>query len=197
MSHAPVSQPRLIVVSAPSGTGKTTLCARLLRAVPELTLSISTTTRAPRGQEVEGRDYFFTTGAEFQRQIAAGNFAEWAEVHGNYYGTTKDYVEKAFAAGRSLLLDIDVQGAAQLRSAYPKETVRIFLKPPSMEELERRLRARGTDSVESIAKRMKAAEKEMSEMEHFDHVLINDELERAGFELEAIVLAAIRGRTYA
>ncbi len=197
MSTDAAPQPRLIVISAPSGTGKTTLCARLLREVPELTLSISTTTRAPRGQEVDGRDYFFTTQDEFKRLVAAGRFAEWAEVHGNFYGTTKEFVERAFAAGRSLLLDIDVQGAEQLRASYPDRTVRIFLKPPSMEELERRLRTRGTDSEESIAKRLRGAAKEMAELDRFDHVLVNDDLERAGFELVGIVLAAIRGRTYA
>lgn len=189
--------PKLIVISAPSGTGKTTLCTRLLREVPELMLSISTTTRAPRGQEKHGEAYFFTTPEEFRRLIDAGRFAEWADVHGNFYGTAKDFVEKAFAGGKSLLLDIDVQGAEQLRQSYPGETVRIFLKPPSMEELERRLRARGTDSEESIAKRMQGAAKEIAEMDRFDHVIVNDDLERAGFELVGVVLAAVRGKTYA
>ena len=188
--------PKLIVISAPSGTGKTTICARLLREIPELILSISTTTRAPRGPEKHGEAYFFAKPEEFRRLIDAGRFAEWAEVHGNFYGTTKDFIEKAFAGGKSLLLDIDVQGAEQLRKSYPVETVRIFLKPPSMEELERRLRARGTDSEESIGKRLRGAAKEIAEMDRFDHVIVNDDLERAGFELVAVVLAAVRGKTY-
>lgn len=188
---------KLIVVSAPSGTGKTTLCARLLREIPELVLSISTTTRAPRGLENHGVDYFFVPVDEFKEGVAQDGFAEWAEVHGNFYGTSKRFIEQAFADGKSLLLDIDVQGADQLKKAYPAETVRIFLKPPSMEELERRLRARGTDSEASIAKRLLAATEEMRHMDHFDHVVVNDDLEKAYFELAGIVLNAIRGRTYA
>jgi guanylate kinase len=184
---------RLIVVSAPSGTGKTTLCARLLREIPELKLSISTTTRAPRGTEKNGVEYFFVTHEEFKKKIADDRFAEWAEVHGNFYGTTKDFVESSFAAGKSLLLDIDVQGAASLHRAYPTESVRIFLKPPSMQELERRLRARATDSEESIQKRLKAAAEELKHLEHFDFVVVNDDLERAYFELAGIVLHSIRG----
>jgi guanylate kinase len=191
------SKNRLIVVSAPSGTGKTTLCARLLREVPELMLSISTTTRAPRGAEREGIEYFFVTPEEFKAKVDAGRFAEWAEVHGNFYGTSKDFIERAFAQGKSLLLDIDVQGADSLKASYPAETVRVFLTPPSMEELERRLRARGTDSEESIAKRLLGAAAEMAHQDHFDHVIVNDDLERAYFELTGIVLAAIRGVTVA
>lgn len=188
-----MTKSRLVVISAPSGTGKTTLCARLLHEIPELHLSVSTTTRAPRGQEKEGVAYFFVPKDEFQKKIAADRFAEWAEVHGNFYGTTKDYIERAFAHGESLLLDIDVQGADQLKRAYPVETLRIFLKPPSMAELERRLRTRGTDSEESIQKRLLAAAEEMKAMDHFDHVVLNDDLEHAYLQLSGIVLHEIRG----
>ncbi len=184
---------KLIVISAPSGTGKTTLCDRLLKDTPELLLSVSMTTRAPRGAEKNGVHYFFVDHAEFKRRIADDGFAEWAEVHGNFYGTTREFVAKAFDEGKSLLLDIDVQGAAQLKTHYPVETVRIFLEPPSMAELERRLRARGTDSEETIAKRLKAAEKEMSEKTRFDHVVVNDSLDHAYLQLSGIVLHAIRG----
>lgn len=184
---------KLIVTSAPSGTGKTTLCDRLLKEIPELILSISMTTRAPRGEEKNGVHYFFVTHDEFQARIAADGFAEWAEVHGNYYGTTRDFVAKAFKEGKSLLLDIDVQGAAQLKTRYPAETLRIFLEPPSMEELERRLRARGTDSEATIQKRLEAAAQEMAERKHFDHVIVNDNLEHAYFQLAGVVLHAIRG----
>lgn len=189
----PAPSSRLIVVAAPSGTGKTTLCARLLREIPELILSISTTTRAPRGSEKDGVEYFFVPKPEFQKKIDGKRFAEWAEVHGNFYGTSKDFIERAFSQGKSLLLDIDVQGADQLKKSYPAETVRIFLAPPSMEELERRLRARGTDSEESIRKRLRNAEWEMTHLEHFDQVVVNDDLEKAYFQLSGIVLQAIRG----
>jgi guanylate kinase len=160
-------------------------------------LSISSTTRKPRGAEKEGEHYFFITPEEFKAKVDADRFAEWAEVHGNFYGTSKDFIERAFAQGKSLLLDIDVQGADSLKAAYPAETVRIFLTPPSMEELERRLRARGTDSEESIAKRLLGAAAEMAHQDHFDHVIVNDDLEHAYFALSAIVLAAIRGATVA
>lgn len=180
----------LIVISAPSGAGKTTLCARLLQDFPELTLSISSTTRAPRGQEKHGTEYFFLTRPEFESQIQAGRFAEWALVHGNYYGTSKDVIEKAFASGKSVLLDIDVQGAASLASSYPKETFRVFISPPSVAELEARLRSRGTDSEETIQKRVKNAEEEMKRLPEFDKVVINDQLDRAYTELREL----IRGR---
>lgn len=189
MSH----QSKLIVISAPSGTGKTTLCARLLREVPELMLSISTTTRAPRGTEKNATEYFFVSKDTFRAKIDAGGFAEWAEVHGNFYGTTKAFIDEAMKHGKSLLLDIDVQGAAQLRVAYPNQTVRIFLVPPSLEELEHRLRSRGTDSEETIQKRLKAAVHEMKHTGDFDHVVVNDVLEDAYFQTAGIVLHAIRG----
>ncbi|MBC7384799.1 MAG: guanylate kinase [Cryobacterium sp.] len=191
------SRSRLIVISAPSGTGKTTICERLLREVPELILSVSTTTRAPRGTEAHGIAYFFVSPDDFKAKIKADGFAEWAEVHGNFYGTTKDYIDAAIQSGKSLLLDIDVQGAESLRSVYPQRTVRIFLAPPSIAELERRLRNRGTDSEATIQKRLAAAVSEMKEIKRFDHVVVNDELERAYFQVLGIVLHAVRGTTLA
>lgn len=190
-------QSKLIVIAAPSGTGKSTLCTKLLEKVPELVLSISTTTRRPRGNEKNGIEYFFIPVEEFKAIIQADGFAEWAEVHGNYYGTSKHFIDRTFAQGKSLLLDIDVQGADSLRKAYPGQIVTIFLKPPSMAELERRLRARATDSEESIQKRLKNALIEMNHEHHFDHVIVNDVLEHAYFQLEGIVLKEIRGQTYA
>lgn len=178
---------RLIVVSAPSGAGKTTLCQRLLAEFPRLVLSISTTTRKPRGSEQHGREYFFVSREEFERQISEGKFAEWARVHDNYYGTSKSVIEKAFVTGNSVLLDIDVQGAEQLRSSYPRESVLIFVAPPSLDELERRLRSRNTDSEASIQKRMNNARAEMARKDSFDHVVVNDSLERAYSELRGIV----------
>lgn len=185
--------PRLIVISAPSGAGKTTLCHRLLADFAnELTLSISTTTRAPRGSEQHGREYFFADKAEFERQIAAGRFAEWAQVHGNYYGTSKDVIDQAFARGRSVLLDIDVQGAASLRKAYPRDCYTVFISPPSLAVLEQRLRARNTDSEETIQKRVKNADAEMKRSGEFDCIVVNDDLARAYSELESIIRAQLQ-----
>jgi guanylate kinase len=183
----------LIVVSAPSGAGKTTLCARLLKDLPELVLSISSTTRAPRGSEKHGAEYFFLSREEFEKQIQAGRFAEWAVVHGNYYGTSKDAIDRSFAAGKSVLLDIDVQGAASLAKAYPQETYRIFISPPDLGVLEARLRSRGTDSEETIQKRLKNAEEEMKRHPEFDKVVINDQLDRAYNELRTFVQIRLQG----
>jgi guanylate kinase len=185
--------PQLIVISAPSGAGKTTLCQRLLRDLPEqLTLSISSTTRAPRGEERHGREYFFLDRAEFERQIHAKKFAEWALVHGNYYGTSKQVIDDAFKAGKSVLLDIDVQGAASLRKAYPRSCYTIFIAPPSLQTLEQRLRARKTDSEETIAKRVRNAADEMKQLPEFHQVVINDQLEAAYAELYALVSSRLR-----
>jgi guanylate kinase len=184
----------LIVVSAPSGAGKTTLCARLLQDFDNVVLSISSTTRAPRGQEKDGVEYFFLSRQEFESQIQAGRFAEWALVHGNYYGTSKEVIEKAFATGKSVLLDIDVQGAASLAKAYPKETFRVFISPPSLEALEKRLRSRGTDSEETIQKRLKNAEEEMKRAGEFDKVVVNDQLDRAYSELKELVRKRLGSR---
>ncbi|MCM2324182.1 MAG: guanylate kinase [Oligoflexia bacterium] len=183
---------RLIVVSAPSGAGKTTLCDRLLREFPELTLSISSTTRSPRGRERHGVEYFFLEKVDFERQIAEHRFAEWALVHDNYYGTSKAVIEKAFSEGKSVLLDIDVQGAESLRKAYPREAALFFISPPSLGELERRLRGRRTDSEESIRKRLANARTEMERISQFDHVIINDSFERAYAELRDKVREALR-----
>jgi guanylate kinase len=182
---------KLIVVSAPSGAGKTTLCARLLKDFPEMRLSISSTTRAPRGDEKHGVAYFFMSREEFESGIQDGDFAEWALVHGNYYGTSKRVLEESFKAGIPVLLDIDVQGAESLRRAFPTETLTVFISPPNVEVLEQRLRARGTDSESSIARRMGNARKEMAEMDKFDVVVINDDFDRAYAELRVQVAQAL------
>lgn len=188
---SPSLPPRLIVISAPSGAGKTTLCQRLLQDFPLLRLSISSTTRSPRGAEKDGTDYFFLTQAEFKKRIKAGHFAEWAEVHGNFYGTSREVVDKTFAQGCSVLLDIDVQGAKQLRAAYPSQAFLVFISPPSLQELEFRLRARGTDSDDSIRRRLDNAQKEIDEARLFDYTLVNDRLERAYEELARKVASAL------
>lgn len=184
---------KLIVLSAPSGAGKTTLCQRLLRDFPELVLSISSTTRAPRGQEKDGREYFFLKREEFQSRIDQGRFAEWASVHGNFYGTSKDVIETAFQAGKSVLLDIDVQGAASLRQAFPECCFTVFVSPPDLATLEQRLRARGTDSEESIQRRVSNARDEMKHAALFDVVVMNDDLDRAYSEVKSLVHDQLRG----
>jgi guanylate kinase len=184
----------LVVISAPSGAGKTTLCRKLLADFPELTLSISSTTRAPRGAERESVEYYFLTRQNFERQIQENCFLEWALVHGNYYGTSKAAVEKAFQADKSVLLDIDVQGAEQLRKALPEQCLSIFIAPPSFEELEARLTARGTDQPEVIQKRMIRAKVEMEERSKFNHVIVNKELDQAYSELKNIVELKLRSQ---
>lgn len=177
----------LIVLSAPSGAGKTTLCKRLLEDFASIRLSISSTTRTPRGSERHGEDYFFLSREHFEEQIQRNQFAEWAQVHGNYYGTSRVVIENSFQEGLSVLLDIDVQGAAQLKKSFPEQCYRIFISPPNLEELEERLRARGTETEEVIQRRLANARFEMQESSKFDHIIINDDLERAYQELQNLV----------
>lgn len=181
------SSPSLIVISAPSGAGKTTLCQRLLQDFKVLKLSISCTTRAPRGSEKDGVEYHFLTVDAFKKGIAEGLFAEWALVHGNYYGTSKETLESNFKKGYSVLLDIDVQGAELLRQAFPERCYSIFIAPPSIEELERRLVSRKTETAEVIHKRLKNAESEMAQSHLFDEIIINDTLDHAYEKLKNLV----------
>jgi guanylate kinase len=192
-------KPLLIVVSAPSGAGKTTLCDRLLAGRPDIVYSVSCTTRAPRGDEVDGVDYFFLSSEEFDRRLANGEFLEHAVVHGYQYGTPRQMVLEAMAAGRSVLMDIDVQGAAQIRRRV-RETadgdllkagfVDIFIEPPSMDDLRRRLEARGEDSPDVIARRLRNAEQEMRRRDEFRFRIVNDDLEAAYRRLKASVESA-------
>lgn len=194
------SRPLLIVVSAPSGCGKSTLCDRLVEEFQKITYSISCTTRDPRGQEKDGVEYYFLSKKEFKERIKNGEFLEWAKVHGNFYGTLDDTVLYAMEEGKHVLLDIDVQGVAQLRESITKMDPRhpfrrgftdIFISPPSMEELERRLRGRGTDEDKVIQKRMAAAEGEMAYAENYTYQITNDDLETAYRELKTIILSAM------
>jgi len=184
---------KVIVVSAPSGAGKSSLCSYLVKNIPELHFSVSYTTRAPRNGEKNGREYFFTDESDFEKRIRQGEFAECARVHGNYYGTSKKYIENAAKKGENILLEIDVQGAAQIKKALP-ESFLIFILPPSFEELKSRLVKRATDSEEIIEKRLSAAADEMSKADLFDYQIINDNFEKASAELADLVTSAINNK---
>jgi guanylate kinase len=175
----------LYVIAAPSGAGKTSLLHALMERRPGLSFSVSCTTRAPRPHERDGRDYHFIDRAEFERWIAADEFIEHADVFGNLYGTRRAVVESALGEGRDLILEIDWQGARQVRKRLP-EAVQIFILPPSRAELERRLRARGTDSPEAIARRLAESVSEMSHWREFDYVVVNGDFDQALAELEEI-----------
>jgi guanylate kinase len=179
---------QVLVVCAPSGTGKSTLISMLREEFPDFGFSISYTTRAPRGAEQDGREYHFVSRDTFVAMRSRGAFCEWAEVHGNFYGTATKPVEEMLGAGQDVLFDIDVQGAKQLKKTFYKGTF-VFLLPPSREELVRRLKGRGTDSEESIAKRLANASGELSQAEWFDSWVVNDDLDEAYAELRAVYLA--------
>lgn len=178
----------LFIVSAPSGAGKTTLVSGLIAADPQVRKSISYTTRKPRAGEQTGRDYHFISEEAFERMRAEGEFLETAHVHGNLYGTSRHAVDNETAAGYDVLLEIDWQGAAQIRKIEP-DAVAIFILPPSIEALEKRLRGRGQDNAETIARRVAAARGEISHVGEFDYVIINDEFNRAAQDLISIIRA--------
>ena len=179
----------LYVVAAPSGAGKTTLVRLLLEQEASVQLSVSFTTRRPRPGEQDGCDYHFVDTAAFQAMIARQEFLEWAEVHGNFYGTSKKWIIERLAPDHDVLLEIDWQGAQQVRSAFPG-AIGIFILPPSMEDLTRRLTERATDSTDVIARRLATARAEMRHVEEFDYVIINDSLEQALDDLRAVVRAS-------
>lgn len=183
----------LIVISAPSGAGKTSLVHALLEHNPQIGLSISYTTRAPREGEIDGKHYHFVSRDAFLDMAKRGEFLESAEVYGNYYGTSQKWIADETAKGRDILLEIDWQGAAQVRKLFP-ECVSIFILPPSQEALAQRLKGRATDDASVIAKRLEAVREDVSHVAEFDYVIINEDLNRALHELEAVVLAArLRG----
>ena len=183
----------MIVLSSPSGAGKTTLTRRLLSENPGMSMSVSATTRAPRSGEVDGQDYYFVDKRRFEEMREAGEFLEHAKVFDNYYGTPRGPVENALAQGRDIIFDIDWQGAQQLTQAAADDLVRIFILPPDMAQLEERLRTRAQDSDDVIAKRMAKSESEISHWAEYDYVVVNDELDAALDELRTI-LAAERSR---
>ncbi len=178
--------PRLFVISGPSGAGKGTLLAELRKQRPDLGLTVSATTRSPRPGEVDGTSYYFLSDEEFRRRIAAGEFVEWAEVHGHLYGTLVTEVKRLLAKGHSLVLEIDVQGALNVRKVYP-DAVLVFIEPPSLQVLEERLRGRGTEDEASIELRLKNARHEMELADQYDVRIVNDTVDRAAQELGSVM----------
>lgn len=178
----------MYIVSAPSGAGKTSLCNELIDIFPDLRHSVSYTTRAARPGERHGKDYFFVSEQEFEKMVAEGGFAEWARVHGNFYGTAIKTLEEYCSQGINVVLDIDCQGARQMKSRYA-EAVYIFILPPDYPELRRRLEGRNSDSAEVIERRLQVAMDEVKESAWYDYLVVNDDFARALQELKSIIIA--------
>ena len=178
---------KMIVICAPSGTGKSTLISRLKGDHPELEWSVSCTTRPIRAGEVNGKDYHFIPKEEFEKQIEDGQFIEYARVHSNYYGTSKIFVDQGLHYGHKMLFDLDVQGADAMKNIYGKEAHVIFIEPPSIEELEKRLRIRGTDADKVITERIANARRELERKHDFDFLILNDDVDQAYVKLKAAV----------
>ena len=183
---APAGPARLFVITGPSGVGKGTLVGRLLRRHSDLWLSVSATSRAPRPGEVEGEHYFFLERRQFQQRVERGGFLEWAEFAGNLYGTPRQPVESRLASGRPVLLEIELEGARQVRRSFPAAFL-VLIKPPGFAELERRIRSRGTDSEADIQQRLERARLELQAEGEFDAVVVNDDLDQALSELECLM----------
>jgi guanylate kinase len=178
----------LFIISAPSGTGKTSLCKEVIRNLSHLTSSVSYTTRKPRSGEMDGRDYFFVSPEKFQQMLDQGLFREWTEIYGNRYGTSKAFIEKLMKDQVDILFDIDSRGARKILELYP-EGISIFVLPPSLQELKKRLISRGTDSPETITSRLKLAEQEMEDAGFYQYTVVNDSFEEAVKKLKSIVIA--------
>jgi guanylate kinase len=178
----------MLIVSSPSGAGKTTLCNRLRSDFGDLRFSVSHTTRLPRPNEVDGREYYFVDRPAFEAMVRDGAFAEWATVHDNYYGTSLAEIARAKSQGAGIIFDIDFQGARQMRAQFA-EAIGVFILPPSLAELERRLRGRGTEDEQTTARRLMAAQREIAHYGLFDYVVVNDDLDEAHQRLRAIIIA--------
>lgn len=178
----------LIVLSGPSGVGKGTVCSHLRKCMPELVYSVSATTRPPRKGEVDGVNYFFKTREQFERMIENGELLEWAEYVGNFYGTPLDFVTRTLDSGKDVILEIDVQGALQVKRSFPNG-VFIFLYPPSMQELKKRITQRGTETETTIMSRLSAAEAEFEQARYYEYIVVNDEIEAACERIRSIITA--------
>lgn len=186
-----------IIISAPSGSGKTTICKYLQKLDSSINFSVSCTTRQKRANEVEGKDYFFITNEEFEKKINDAKFIEWEQIHGNfYYGTLKSTLEKAINEDKRILLELDVKGATSVKKLYPNKSLSIFIEPPSVEVLKLRLEKRGTDNEERIIKRLERLESELSYKSNFDYHVINDDLDQAVNEIMSIIKNESKGVSY-
>jgi guanylate kinase len=179
--------PKLIVIAAPSGSGKTSIAHEILRRHPDIEFSVSATTRPKRGAEIDGKDYYFISRREFEEGIAEQKFVEWENIYGDFYGTPRSEIRRVVGAGKSILFDVDVKGALSIKKQYP-EAILIFIKPPSVEILYSRLVKRKTDSPESLKKRLDRVPMELLKENEFDYRVINDDLEKAVSEVERIIL---------
>lgn len=188
MKDAPRRKRLLVVVSAPSGAGKTTLCREIMHTVPALQYSVSYTTRSPRPGEVHGKDYFFITEVEFLEMARRNELAEWARVHDHFYGTHADFLKRTMDNGIDVLLDVDIQGAKSLKKKFP-DGIFIFVLPPSLEILIERLRERRSDAPDEIEKRFRVARDEIQNFVEYDYIIMNSEIKKGARELESIILA--------
>ena len=177
---------KLIVLSSPSGGGKSTLAKHLMKLYPGIEFSVSATTRGIRDGEVDGKDYFFLTKEEFENRIKENDLVEFEQIFGNYYGTLKSEIQRSVSRGQTMLFDVDVKGAVSLKNAFPDDTLMLFIYPPNMAELEKRLRNRRTETEEQIQDRLSRAEEELTYKDKFDHQIENDELQKALNEMEEI-----------
>jgi len=188
------SENKLIIITAPSGAGKTSITRHLLNTFPQLAFSISAATREQRGHEVNGKDYYFISPEEFQNKIQAYEFVEWEMVYeGKYYGTLKSELHRIWALNKTPILDIDVKGAIHVQQQFPGDCLSIFIQPPSVNELKKRLESRGTETTETLADRVNKASYEISFSSHFNHIIVNDNLPNACARAETIVSAYLNG----
>jgi guanylate kinase len=186
-----------IIISAPSGSGKTTICKYLQKLDSSITFSVSCTTRQIRENEIDGKDYFFTSNSKFEKKIKDDKFVEWEKIHGNfYYGTLKSTLDEAINKGKTILLELDVKGAMTVKKLYPTKSLSFFVEPPSVEDLKYRLQKRGTDSNERIIKRLERLDSELAYKSNFDYHIINDDLDQAVNEIMNIIKNKNKGVNY-
>jgi guanylate kinase len=183
---------KLIMIAAPSGCGKTTIAKAILANHPEMLFSVSATTRPKRNSEVEGKDHFFLTKEKFEEYLRNGDLAEWEEIYGNYYGTLKSEIDRALRQGHMMLFDIDVKGALSIRKHFQNDSILIFIKPPSMEVLKKRLESRNTENLETLKRRLERVPMELEQGQHFEYQVVNDDLQKAINEVDEIIQTKIK-----